>query len=127
MIAAAIALIGGLAFGGGEYAPPAPASIVVATTRGQAVVPVSVERGHPVLPVPQLSGLLPLTARLDGEWAVVEFAELPFRFLLNAPVYAYGGNTFPLVGGAYTARDTLFVPFDRINMELIIRLFCFYF
>ena len=118
MTAIVLAAALGLFVGWGEPVPPAPVSIVVATARGQAVVPVSVERGHPVLPVPQLSALLPLTAELDGEWAVVEFADMPFRFLLNAPVYAHSGRVFPLVGGAYSARDTLFVPLQWLSNDI---------
>jgi len=115
---ATLALVLGLFLGEGERVSPAPVSIVVATVRGQAVVPVSVERGHPVLPVPQLSALLPLTAELIDGWAVVEFAEMPFRFLLNAPVYSHSGRMFPLVGGAYSLRDTLFVPLQWLTNDI---------
>jgi len=118
MIAILLAAALGLPMVPGGPVPPAPASIVVATARGQAVVPVSVERGHPVLPVPQLSALLPLTAEVNGEWATVEFADQPFRFLLNAPVYAFNGRVFPLVGGAYSARDTLFVPLQWLSNDI---------
>jgi N-acetylmuramoyl-L-alanine amidase len=55
---------------------------------------------------------------LNGDWATVAFAELPFRFLLNAPVYAHGGKVFPLVGGAYTTRDTLFVPLQWLTNDI---------
>ena len=118
MTAVLLALALGLHVGPGDLAVPAPAAVVVATARGQAIVPVSVDRGHPVLPVPQLSNLLPLTSEVNGEWATVEFADVPFRFLLNAPVYEHGGTIFPLVGGAYEARDTLFVPLQWLSNDI---------
>jgi N-acetylmuramoyl-L-alanine amidase len=118
MIAFLLAATLGFSVGPGELPGSAPRSIVVATARGQAAIPVSVERGHPVLPVPQLSVLLPLTAELNDEWATVEFADLPFRFLLNAPVYAFSGKIFPLVGGAYSARDTLFIPLQWLSNDI---------
>lgn len=88
----------------------APAVIVVATTQGESVVPVAVERGHPALPVPLLAQLLPVVQRIQGGWALVAFADQPFRFLLDAPVLVHGERIVPLAGGAYLARDTLFVP-----------------
>ena len=118
MIAKALALAFCLWFGEGEFPIPAPASIVVATARGQAEVPVSVERGHPALPIPQLTALLPITAESNGEWSTVEFAEMPFRFLLNAPVYSHSGSVFPLVGGAYSMRDTLYVPLQWLTNDI---------
>lgn len=87
-----------------------PAAIVVATSRGEARVTVSTERGHPTLPLPPLSGLLPITHRVAGDWADVTFAGHAFRFLLGAPVLLSGERLVPLAGGAYVARDTLFVP-----------------
>lgn len=107
-----------LSGGTGDPPVPTPAALVVATARGQAEIPISVERGHPVLPVPRLSALLPLSAQVGDEWAVVEFADLPFRFLLNAPVYSHGGRIHPLVGGAYTLRDTLFVPLQWLTNDI---------
>jgi N-acetylmuramoyl-L-alanine amidase len=108
MRAVLLALIFGALASGAE--PPAPATITVATSRGSMAVPVATERGHPALPAPLLQRLLPVTERrLDG-WAFVDFADQPFQFLLGAPILLYEGRLLPLVGGAYVARDTLFVP-----------------
>lgn len=105
-----------LALGGGVPPRPlAPASIVVATTRGQAEVPVSVERGHPTLALPRLSALLPVQGAIDGDWAVVAFADQPFRFLLDGAVFVYQGRVTPLVGGAYVSRDTIFLPLQWLT------------
>ncbi len=109
----AVALWAATEGGPGEW--PAPSSIVVATARGQATVPVSVERGHPALSVPRLGQLLPVTAEVVDGWAVVEFADQPFRFLLDASAFVHRGNVIPLVGGAYVAHDTVFVPLQWLT------------
>lgn len=94
----------------------APNTIVVATARGEMSVQVTVERGHPALAVPALAALLPVEAQLAAGWATVGFADHPFRFLLDAPVFVFRGRTEPLVGGAYVARDTLFVPLQWLTV-----------
>ncbi|HET7040072.1 MAG TPA: N-acetylmuramoyl-L-alanine amidase, partial [Gemmatimonadales bacterium] len=90
-------------------------TVVVATSRGQIVVPVSMERGHPALPVPPLVRLLPLSSTLEPDWASLDFAGQSFRFLLDAPVMLDAGTVVPLVGGAYLARDTLFLPLQWLT------------
>ncbi len=108
-------LLGALTSGAEPPAPPAPTTITVATARGSMAVPVAMERGHPALPAPLLQRLLPVAERrLDG-WAFVDFADQPFQFLLGAPVLLYAGRLLPLVGGAYVARDTLFVPLQWLT------------
>jgi N-acetylmuramoyl-L-alanine amidase len=116
MRAAILALLfGALTSGAEPPAPPAPTTITVATARGSMAVPVAMERGHPALPAPLLQRLLPVAERrLDG-WAFVDFADQPFQFLLGAPVLLYAGRLLPLVGGAYVARDTLFVPLQWLT------------
>ncbi len=96
----------------------APTSIVVATARGEARVTVSMERGHPALPAPPLAGLLPLEVSRLGDWATVAFAGQPFRFLLEAPAVVLEGRVVPLVGGAYMARDTLFLPLQWLTTHV---------
>lgn len=102
--------------------PTAPASITIATARGESVVPVTNARGHPALAAPALSALLPVTSEVRGGWADVGFAGEPFRFLLEAPVVILRGRVVPLVGGAYLSRDTLFVPLEWLT-EHIPRMF----
>lgn len=109
-----ILAMGALSFGG-RSDPPAPTSLVIATARGQVEVPVSVERGHPALSVLRLGQLLPVRAKISGEWAEVSFANQPFRFLLDASAFVYNGRVTPLVGGAYVVRDTLFVPLQWLT------------
>ncbi len=86
-----ISILGMAAWFGGN-GPSAPSSIVVDTTRGEAVVPVTYEFGGPALAAVRLRSVLPVTSRVDEDWAIVEFADQPFRFLLNAPVLAYQGR-----------------------------------
>lgn len=121
MTPACLLVMGGA--GLGAAAAPTPlASIVVATSRGQLTIPVSVERGHAVLPVPPLARLLPLTPSLEPGWATLSFAGHPYRFLLDAPVVLDAGGVLPLVGGAYLQRDTLFVPLQWLT-EVVPRRF----
>ncbi|MBI4499639.1 MAG: N-acetylmuramoyl-L-alanine amidase [Gemmatimonadetes bacterium] len=93
----------------------APASVVIATSRGESVVPVSEESGVPALPAPYLSRALPLSAEVKSDWALVTFAGQPFRFLLEAPVFLHGNRLVPLAGGAFVARDTLFLPLQWLT------------
>jgi N-acetylmuramoyl-L-alanine amidase len=79
----------------------APAMIVVATARGESAVPVSTHLGHPALSAPLLAEVLPMSGVVDDGWAVV---------------------ILPLVGGAYLARDTLYVPLQWLA-EHVPRLF----
>jgi N-acetylmuramoyl-L-alanine amidase len=100
----------------------APAMIVVATARGESAVPVSTHLGHPALSAPLLAEVLPMSGVVDDGWAVVGFADQPFRFLLGAPVLLHHSRILPLVGGAYLARDTLYVPLQWLA-EHVPRLF----
>jgi N-acetylmuramoyl-L-alanine amidase len=71
---------------------------------------VSTEHGQPALPAARLAELLPLTQRIDADWAMVTFGGQPFRFLLNAGLFLDHERIVPLVAGAYTSHDTLFLP-----------------
>jgi len=106
-----------LAFAGAGSAPaPAPpAAVVVATARGESSIPVLNDEGHPVLAVQALGRLLPVTVEVEGVWAEVGFAEVPFRFLLGAPILVQEGRVIPLTGAAYVARDSLFVPLEWLT------------
>ncbi len=107
---AAAAAAAAVAAAAAPGAPAAPAAILIATSQGEWHVPVFVERGHPALAVPMLKRILPIDELVQTDWALVAFANQPFRFLLDAPVFVHGGRVIPVVGGAYVARDTLFVP-----------------
>lgn len=87
-----------------------PVSVVVATTRGEAAIPVALHRGHAALALPPLSQVLPVTAAVKDGWADVGFAGRSFRFLLDGGAVVHDGRVLPLAGGAYVERDTLFLP-----------------
>lgn len=95
--------------------PSAPSALTIATTRGEAVVPVRTERGHPALAAVRLSRLLPLRLDTDGGWATVTFGGRPFRFLLDAALFLDGDLAVPLVGGAYLSQDTVFLPLQWLT------------
>lgn len=93
----------------------APGSLTVATARGEGLVPLSMESGEPALSAVRLAELLPLTVEADPDWAIVTFGGQPFRFLLNAPLFVHAERVVPLVAGAYTSHDTLFLPLQWLT------------
>jgi N-acetylmuramoyl-L-alanine amidase len=92
-----------------------PSALTVATSRGEAVVPVTTELGHPALAAPQLAALLPLELHTSDDWAVVTLGSRSFRFLLGAPLFLDDRQSVPLVAGAYVIRDTLFLPLQWLT------------
>lgn len=96
----------------------APASVVVATSRGVEVLPVATHLGHPALPADGLEKVLPITASVDDGWAEVTFARQLFRFPLGAPFFVFRNEVRPLVGGAYVLDDSLFVPLQWLAGEV---------
>lgn len=119
----AVLLAATVVLAGGAGTPAAaPTSVTIATARGESSVPILVEQGHPVLAADALGRLLPVTVGLEGMWAEVSFARVPFRFLLGAPVFMHEGRLIPLAGGAYVARDSLFVPLEWLT-DFVPRLF----
>ena len=88
----------------------APTGLVIATLRGETLVPIRADRGYAVLSAPELAGALPLRAEVQREWAVVAFAGQPFRFLLDGSAFVHRDRVLPLAGGAYVEHDTLFLP-----------------
>ncbi len=100
-----------MAAGGAVDAPgTAPAAVVIATSRGQRAIPVSLALGHPSLAADQLSALLPMSAQIERDWATVDFAGQQFRFLLGAPLFQFQNRIIHLVGGAFMQRDSLYLP-----------------
>lgn len=107
---AALLVAAGLLAGPG-YRPAAPSAVIIATSRGEHAVPVSVARGHPALAADELSELLPVSVRVEADdWASVQFAGLVFRFLLDAPLFEFQNRIIPVVGGAYLRHDSVYVP-----------------
>ncbi len=89
---------------------PSPESIVVVTSRGETVIPVSLERGGPVVAAPLLVDPLGLTLSVTGASATVLVAGTTFVFQLGAPFARAGQVVCALADAPYVARDTLFLP-----------------
>ncbi len=87
-----------------------PLIVLIATPRGETSIAVSTERGTAAVSAPSLRGPLGLTAALEGARATVELSGATFVFFLGAPFVRVAGEVCSLVGEAYVARDTLFLP-----------------
>ena len=87
-----------------------PAAVIIATPRGETVVPVLVEQGMPVLAAVRLAGPLGLATRTDGVSVVVTLGGLEFAFELGSPFARAAGVVYPMVGAPFRVRDTLFLP-----------------
>jgi len=93
----------------------APSALTVATARGEAVIPVRTDRGHPALAASRLEQVLPLRWQVDAQWVEVTFGGHPFQFLLDAALFLDGQRAVPLVGGAYLSGDTVFLPLQWLT------------
>ncbi len=109
-------LLAGAALSGA--APSLPATLVVATPKGDVRIAIRPDPSGPLLSattlVPALGGL----ASVVGAWVHVEIASQPFQLLLGAPFYTAGGVLKPLVGMAVVRRDSLFLPLDFVTQVL---------
>src|SRR5207249_11423085 len=87
-----------------------PPTVVIATPRGETIVPLTLERGSAAVAAPLLSGPLGLTVALEeGSRATVILAGATFVFQLCATFVRAGGVVYGLVGEPYLTRDTLFL------------------
>jgi N-acetylmuramoyl-L-alanine amidase len=119
---AAILLVSCLTAGPGPEKAVAPGALVIATSRGEAAIPVRTERGIPALAAPALARLLPLQLEEPGEWARLTFGGRPFWFLVDGAWFLDGERVVPLAGGAYLRGDTLFLPLQWLT-EYVPRVF----
>jgi hypothetical protein len=89
-----------------------PQQVLIATSRGQASIPVTNEAGAAAIAAVLLSQPLGLTVSLDGggSAARVTLDGRVFEFDVGSPFFRYDGAAYPLVGAPYVARDTLFLP-----------------
>jgi len=111
-----IALLARLALGPAAVAPP-PA-VIIATPRGEAVVPVVVEGGVPLIASVWLAVPLGLEARLDGARATVTVGTLEFRFEIGSPFASAGQAVYALVAPPRLLRDTLLLPLPWLTDAL---------
>src|SRR5438094_7020795 len=89
-----------------------PQQVLIATSRGQASIPVTNEAGAAAVAAVLLAQPLGLTVSLDGggSAARVTLDDRVFEFDVGSPFFRYDGAAYPLVGAPYVARDTLFLP-----------------
>src|SRR5437667_12715865 len=87
-----------------------PHQVLIATSRGQANIPVTTESGSAAVAAVLLARPLGLTVSLDGAAARVTLGDGAFDFDVGSPFFRYAGAAYPLVGAPYIARDTLFLP-----------------
>lgn len=107
----------------GLLALQAPASITIATARGEDVVEVRTDAtGAPMLAASGLVAALGGNVRISGSWAEVAIGRQPFRFLLGAPFYSYNDRVQPLAAAAALIHDTLYLPL-QVATEVVPRLF----
>jgi len=87
-----------------------PHQVLIATSRGQANIPVTTESGSAAVAAVLLGRPLGLTVSLDGSAARVTLGDGVCDFDVGSPFFRYDGAAYPLVGAPYIARDTLFLP-----------------
>src|SRR6266566_1541021 len=95
-----------------------PHQVLIATSRGQASIPVTNEAGSAAVAAVLLAQPLGLTVSLDGSAARVRLSDAVFDFDVGSPFFRYDGAAYPLVGAPYVARDTLFLPLHWLTDHL---------
>jgi N-acetylmuramoyl-L-alanine amidase len=100
----------------------APQQVLIATSRGQASVPVTNETGTAAVAAVLLAQPLGLTVSLDGSVARLTLANRAFDFDVGSPFFRCDSAAYPLVGAPFIARDTLFVPLHWLT-DYVPRLF----
>ncbi|HXF95105.1 MAG TPA: N-acetylmuramoyl-L-alanine amidase [Gemmatimonadales bacterium] len=90
----------------------APDAVLIATSRGETRVPVSLERGAPALAAPHLARPLGLRIAREGTRAAVELAQVTFLFEVGSPYVRVADSVYSLLAAPYVARDTVFLPLD---------------
>jgi len=87
-----------------------PQQVLIATSRGQASVPVANDAGNAAVAAVLLAQPLALTVSLDGSAARVTLSGHVFDFDIGSPFFRCDSAAYPLVSAPYIARDTLFLP-----------------
>jgi N-acetylmuramoyl-L-alanine amidase len=95
-----------------------PQQVLITTPRGQSSVPVSTERGIAAVAAAHLAPPLGLAATVDGSTVQVTLGGRIFAFELGMPFVRAEGMTYPLVGGPYLARDSLFLPLQWLTASV---------
>ncbi|HZH41604.1 MAG TPA: N-acetylmuramoyl-L-alanine amidase [Gemmatimonadales bacterium] len=93
----------------------APAQIVIATPRGQTIIPVTTERGAAAVAAPLLSAPLGLTSVTTDSQTTLTLDGLSFAVQIGVPFARVGAGFCNLAGEPYVARDTLFLPLPFLS------------
>jgi N-acetylmuramoyl-L-alanine amidase len=97
----------------------APRVLTISTADGERSVPVREHTGlGPMIPAAPLLAALGGTTSSDGLWVAVHLGGEPFRFLLDAPIFARGDRTYPLAAAARAWGDSLFLPLQFVSDAL---------
>lgn len=94
----------------------APGQIVIATPRGQTVVPVTTERGPAAVAAPLLAGPLGLTSTVADSQTTVTVEGTAFVLQVGVPFARVDGDFCNLAAEPYVARDTLFLPIPFLSV-----------
>ncbi|HEY4671257.1 MAG TPA: hypothetical protein VIG78_04240, partial [Gemmatimonadaceae bacterium] len=92
-----------------------PQQIVIATPRGQVNIPVTNERDIAAVAAVLLARPLGLATSLDGSTVRATLDGSEFEFDIGSPFVRFGNSAYPLVGGPFVARDTLFLPLQWLS------------
>ena len=93
----------------------APTQIVIATPRGQTIVPVTTERGTAAVAAPLLTEPLGLTSVMTDSQTTVTLAGRSFAMQVGVPFARVGTSFCNLAAEPYVARDTLFLPLPFLS------------
>lgn len=93
----------------------APTQIVIATPRGETIVPVTTERGAAAVAAPLLTAPLGLTSVTTDSQTTVTLDGRVFAIQLGVPFARVGTSFCNLAAEPYVARDTLFLPLPFLS------------
>ena len=93
----------------------APAQIVIATPRGQTIIPVTTERGAAAVAAPLLTAPLGLTSVTTDSQTTLTLGGMSFTLRVGVPFARVGADFCNLAAEPYVARDTLFLPIPFLS------------
>ena len=96
-----------------------PTSVMIATTRGEMVLPVRTDSwGGPAIYASPLMLALGGSIKLSGAWAEVALDGHTLRLLVGAPFYVQNNRVRPMAGRVSLMQDTLYVPLQFVAEAL---------
>jgi N-acetylmuramoyl-L-alanine amidase len=92
-----------------------PQQLTITTPRGEAAIPVTMERGIAAIAASRLAAPLRLGWTTEAGSAQVQLAGAVFRFTLGSPFARADTVVCSLYGAPYLSRDTLFLPLEWLT------------